>query len=141
MEHSKLIVSKAFCTENPIIIGIDVGHSFVTRTAKNEILPITEETAVYLLRLLGIEYHKFCQEIEEMVKSPETKEGEGRITSQRFPFDIIVRAALISERDYWIELAIPWLKEIGKNHFVEIIRDIQKNKRVSQRVRHLLLKL
>ena len=135
-----MIASKSFFDINPIIIGVDVTYSFVARFGKNNNLPITEETAVNLLRLLEIEYHTFYKAINEMVEKLETKEGV-RVTSNDFPFSIIVKVALSSERDYWIELSLPWLKEIGENSFTEEIRSVQNNKHVSQRVRHLLLKL
>lgn len=141
MGHNKLIASKSFFDINPIIIGVDISCSFVIELVKNNILPITEDTAVNLLRLLEIEYHTFCQEIEELISSLKVTKREVQITSDSFPYSIIVKAALTSERDFWIELSIPWLKEIGVNNFVKEIYDVQKSKNVSQRVRHLLLKL
>lgn len=140
MAHNKLIASKSFFDINPIVIGIDMSYSFVMKLAGGNILPITEDTAVNLLRLLEIEYHTFCRVINEMTDGLKTTESV-RVTSDDFPFGIIVKVALSSERDYWIELSLPWLKEIGKNSFAEDIRNVQKNKHVSQRVRHLLLKL
>lgn len=141
MEHNKLIVSKSFFGINPIVIGVDMGCSFVMELVNGNILPITEDNAVNLLRLLEIEYHAFCQELEKLLSNLKTIKRDVQINVDNFPSNLIVKAALNSERDYWVELSIPWLKEIGKSNFIKEINTIQKSKRVSQRVRHLLLKL
>jgi hypothetical protein len=141
MEHSKLITSISFFDESPIVIGIDKRHCSETRLANNNILPITEEAAVYLLRLLKIEYRTFYQEIEKMIEKIDAIDRQIGITAANFPFDVIIKAALTSERDYWIELSMSWIKEIGKNKFADEIKGVIENKNVSQGIRHLLLKL
>ncbi len=141
MEQNNLIASTLLFDENPIIIGVDKNCNFVMQAANNRTFPINEETAVYLLRLLNIEYYTFYHEIEKLVSKVNDCKSEISITASNFPFATIVKAALNSERDYWIELSIPWLTEIGKNCFLEDIKGILKNKNISQRIRHLLLKI
>lgn len=140
MEQSKLIVAKSFFDINPIIIGVDISNSFVMVIAQKNV-SITEDNAVNLLRLLEINYQTFYQEIEKLLCIPIDIERKILITPDDFPYNIIIRAALTSERDYWIELSLPWLKAIGKKYFVKEIFSIKNNKRVSQRIRHLFSKL
>lgn len=140
MDQSKVLKWKSFFDVNPILIGIDSNFSFVMQVAKSNIMPITEETSVNLLRLLSIEYSTFFKAMKEMTEQLETTKGV-RVALDNFPFDIIVKTALNSERDYWIEQSLPWLKQIGKSHFIDEIRFIKRNKNISQKLRHLLLKL
>ena len=141
MEHNKLIASKSFFDINPIVIGVDVSYSFVMGLANGNILPITEDNAVNLLRLLEIEYHAFCQELEKLLSNLRIVKKDIQINVDDFPSSVIVRAALNSERDYWIGLSITWLKEIGKNNFIKEIDAIQKNKKKTLTLTQIILRI
>jgi len=135
------MTSKSFLETGPIIIGIDDAHNFFAQFSNGVMVSITQEVGVYLLRLLSIDFQYFRKEINALIEKARIYEREKEVSPQEFPYDIIVKTALASERDHWIELSIPWLIQIGKEKFVKEIKDMQNNKKVSQRVRHLLLKL
>ncbi len=135
------MASKSFLETGPITIGIDDDHNFFAQFSNGVMVSITQEVGVYLLRLLSIDFQSFRKEINALIEKSRIYEGKKEVSPQEFPYAIIVKTALASERDHWIELSIPWLMQIGKENFVKEIKDIQNNKKVSQRVRHLLLKL
>lgn len=141
MEHNSILAHKSFLEINPIVIGIDFQSCFLIFSRENKWVPITEDTSVYILRLLEIDYVSFRRELSELLSEAQNTHYNISTDPKCFPFDLIVKTALLSERDHWIELSKDWLQQIGKNYFLEEIALIQKNKNISQHVRHALLKI
>jgi hypothetical protein len=141
MEQNKpTTISKVFLDTNPIVIGINVLGEFVMLLATGFTL-IQENNSVYLIRLLDLNYNQFYADINEMVDEFNDLQKQVKVDIADFPFVMIVKTALNSERDYWIELSKAWIIKLGKEKFLDEINAIQLNKRINQKIRHSFLKL
>jgi hypothetical protein len=138
---NNVLISVPFLIERPIIIGINVNGDFVVSFTGNNFSHINNENLVYMLRLFEIEYSSFCKKIQSMISEFNLRMKSTNATLSNFPFVELTKSALSSERDYWIELSIPWILHIGKDLFKKEIQDLSKNKNLSQKLRHELLRL
>ncbi|SDC20808.1 hypothetical protein [Pedobacter soli] len=139
-QNSQITISKLFFDTNPIVIGINVLGEFVMLLATGFIL-VQENNSVYLIRMLGLNYNKFYSDINKMIDEFNELQTEVKADVGDFPFLMIVKAALNSDRNYWVELSKTWIIKLGREKFLDEISAIQLNKKINQKIRHSFLKL
>jgi len=91
--------------------------------------------------MLGLNYNKFYSDINKMIDEFNELQTEVKADVGDFPFLMIVKAALNSDRNYWVELSKTWIIKLGREKFLDEISAIQLNKKINQKIRHSFLKL
>lgn len=139
--NNQAIESVKFIEDRPIVVGLNPSGEFIVKFGKHGFLKITENELVPMLPLLELDFDFFTLAIESLVSKYNKKGNFPQISSSKFPLENLIKTALGSERDFWIELSIPWLINIDPSKFKSEIDEIVMNKKISQKTRHKMLKL
>lgn len=101
-----------------------------------------DEGIIFWLPLLEIPYKDLLALLE--IECNKLNENANAISSilKSFPTNSILRSALESNSEYWVNLAFKWCEDIEdlKKH-AEVLINISKDKNYSQNIRHQALKL
>jgi len=138
--EDKIVLSESFLDHLPITIGINEFGKFVVKYSSENIKLLNFAEKIGVIRLLEIDYYKFERTITKMVENFLSIRPSVSYVEE-FPYEQIVVEALHSERDHWIELAFNWMEALGVYNFSDDILAIITNKRISQRIRHKIVKL
>jgi hypothetical protein len=129
--NDEIIVQKRYSFDPPITLGIGDSGAFYVLKLKNWVR-LADDNLEYVLRLLSIDADSLKKDIDNMIQASNLD------IIAPFPCINIMKTALNSERDHWIELAIPWMDKLGKIHFINEINQIKENRNISQKLRHKL---
>jgi len=135
-ENNDVIVFEDFLTERKITIGLNIHGQFVSSFSGKGFSIIEENNLVSLLRLLEIDFSIFIKKIAELIKEFNSQSPMIKAELDGFPSREIVKLALSGDRDYWVELSLPWVLKMGQRYFSQEIIGISRNKKIGQKTRH-----
>lgn len=138
--YSDLNVQPIFCVINEVVFSLNSNSKWIKITPSGK---EGFEEGVYnmtLLTLLEIPYLELRKNVINILK----KKNIDLALVDSFPFHLAILSAFKSGSEYWIQLALEWLKV---NHaffdksIVDLLMGIRNNKQYSQKIRHSIIKM